>query len=86
MTGIKGAFVRVDGDQASPSAIRYRDRIERARIRTMDGRIIPYNARILVADGKKALLLRNAGNAADLLLEVEQVLEAPDNVASHEQG
>ncbi|WCK68725.1 host attachment family protein [Agrobacterium tumefaciens] len=52
----------------------------------MDRKIIPYNARILVADGKKALLLRNAGNAAGLLLEVEQVLEAPDNAANHEQG
>lgn len=52
----------------------------------MDGKIIPYNARILVADGKKALLLRNAGNAADLLLEVEEVLEAPGNAANHEQG
>lgn len=52
----------------------------------MEGKIIPHNARILVADGKKALLLRNVGNAADLLLEVEQVLEAPSNVATHEQG
>jgi Protein required for attachment to host cells len=35
---------------------------------------------------RKPLLLRNAGNTTDLLLEIEQVLEAPDNAATHEQG
>ncbi|WP_429925496.1 host attachment protein (plasmid) [Agrobacterium vitis] len=52
----------------------------------MDRKIIPHNARILVADARKALFLCNAGNTTDLLLELEQVLEAPDNAANHEQG
>lgn len=36
----------------------------------MMGEIIPYNAWILVADAKRALLLRNAGNAANIMLKV----------------
>lgn len=51
----------------------------------MNGVIIPYNTRVLVADARKALLLRNAGTAFDLVLEVEEVMEAPGNAMSHEQ-
>ncbi|MBP2562454.1 protein required for attachment to host cells [Neorhizobium galegae] len=52
----------------------------------MNGTIIPYNARILVADARKALLLRNTGTAFNLILEVEEVIEAPDNAPAREQG
>ncbi|WP_429925685.1 host attachment protein (plasmid) [Agrobacterium vitis] len=52
----------------------------------MNGEIIPYNAWILVADARKALLLRNAGTASALMLEVEEVIEAPRNAAAREQG
>ncbi len=50
------------------------------------GEIIPYNARILVADAKRAMLLRNAGNAANIMLEVEEVIQAPPNGPTREQG
>ncbi|CAN7637765.1 baeRF12 domain-containing protein [Neorhizobium sp. LjRoot104] len=52
----------------------------------MNGTIIPYNARILVADARKALLLRNTGTAFNLMLEVEEVIEAPTNASAREQG
>lgn len=52
----------------------------------MKTEIIPHGARVLVADGKKALLLRNTGTAFQLMLEVEQVIEANANPLSHEQG
>ncbi|KGD96387.1 MULTISPECIES: host attachment family protein [Rhizobium/Agrobacterium group] len=52
----------------------------------MNTKIIPYNARVLVSDAKKALLLRNTGTAFNLTLEVEQVIEAPKNAPTHEQG
>lgn len=52
----------------------------------MSTKIIPYNARVLVSDAKKALLLRNTGTAFNLMLEVEQVIEAPKNASTREQG
>jgi protein required for attachment to host cells len=52
----------------------------------MNTEIIPYNARILVSDARKALLLRNTGTAFSLMLDVEQVIEAPENAPAHEQG
>jgi len=52
----------------------------------MKSEIIPHDACVLVADGKKALLLRNIGTAYQLMLEVEQVIEASANPLSHEQG
>ncbi|MEF3130976.1 host attachment family protein [Rhizobium sp. 268] len=52
----------------------------------MNQNIIAYNARVLVADARKALLLRNIGTAFDLDLEVEQVIEAPDNASTRSQG
>lgn len=41
---------------------------------------------ILVADGRKALLLRNAGAAPSPALVVEHVMEAPENPPDREQG
>lgn len=52
----------------------------------MNSDIIPHNARVLVADGSKALLLRNTGTNLNLTLEVEQTIKAPDNAPTHEQG
>ncbi|MET3755867.1 baeRF12 domain-containing protein [Rhizobium binae] len=49
-------------------------------------RNIAYNARVLVADASKAILLRNAGTAFELALEVEQVIEAPRNAPTRGQG
>ncbi|QXC53062.1 host attachment protein (plasmid) [Agrobacterium salinitolerans] len=48
--------------------------------------IIHYNARVLVADAKKALLMRNAGNAVNIMLEVEEVMQAPPNGPTRDQG
>jgi protein required for attachment to host cells len=45
-----------------------------------------HGAIILVADGRKALLLRNAGGAASPVLVVEHVMEAPDNPPDRDQG
>lgn len=52
----------------------------------MNSDFIPHNARVLVADGSKALLLRNAGTQLSLALEVEEIVNAPDNAPTHEQG
>ncbi|XOK15424.1 host attachment protein (plasmid) [Agrobacterium tumefaciens] len=52
----------------------------------MMGEIIPYNAWILVADAKKALLLRNKGNTANIMLKVEEVIQAPPNGPTRDQG
>lgn len=45
----------------------------------MDAAAIPHDARVLVADGRKALVLRNSGTVGEIVLEVEQVFEAPPN-------
>ncbi|MEC5325760.1 host attachment protein [Aurantimonas sp. A3-2-R12] len=47
---------------------------------------IPHHARVLVADGRKALVLRNEGGPFNPNLTVEHVLEAPDNPPTSEQG
>jgi protein required for attachment to host cells len=47
---------------------------------------IPADARVLVADGRKALFLSNVGNTASPNLQVEKVLEAGDNPPTHSQG
>lgn len=60
--------------------------LETERIRPMNSDIIPHNARVLVADGSKALLLRNTGTNMNLALEVEEIINAPDNASTHEQG
>lgn len=52
----------------------------------MDQKLIPLGACILVADGHKALVLRKMGDEARPNLQVEQVLEAPPNPLTHEQG
>jgi len=47
--------------------------------------IIPHNAYIFVGDGKKALVLRNDGDARSLNLKTERVFK-DDNPPTHEQG
>jgi protein required for attachment to host cells len=47
---------------------------------------IPASALILVADGRKALLLANHGSAAHPDLRLEASLENAPNPATHEQG
>ena len=44
------------------------------------------NARVLVADGRKAIVFRNDGIPQSLKLTVEQVVEAEPNPATREQG
>jgi protein required for attachment to host cells len=46
---------------------------------------IPRKALVLVADGRKALFLRNAGDAISPNLQTERVLEG-DNPSTHQQG
>jgi protein required for attachment to host cells len=46
---------------------------------------IPHDAVIFVGDGRKALFLRNAGDAKFLNLKAERVF-VDDNPPSHEQG
>lgn len=46
---------------------------------------VSHDALVLVGDGEKALFLRNKGNAQQVDLEVEQILEQ-DNPATREQG
>ena len=41
---------------------------------------------VVVGDGRRALLLSNQGDEQFPNLQVEQVLEAPPNPATHEQG
>lgn len=46
---------------------------------------IPHDAWVLVADGEKALILRNEGDAEYPNLQVTRLIEQ-DNPATHEQG
>jgi protein required for attachment to host cells len=47
---------------------------------------IPHLAWILVGDGRKAIVLRNEGDALYPNLQVAQVFDAPDNPRTHLQG
>jgi protein required for attachment to host cells len=47
---------------------------------------IPPGALVLVADGRRALVIKNAGTAVSLRMEVVEVLEAGENPANREQG
>jgi protein required for attachment to host cells len=47
---------------------------------------IPYDTWVLVADGRKALLLRNATDAIHPDLKVLKVIEQPDNPKTSEHG
>lgn len=47
---------------------------------------IPRGAWILVADNSKAILLKNNGTPVLPELEVRQVIEAPPNALTHDQG
>jgi protein required for attachment to host cells len=46
---------------------------------------LPHDALVFVGDGRKALFLRNAGDAASVDLHTERVF-AEDNPPTHEQG
>jgi protein required for attachment to host cells len=52
----------------------------------MTGIRIGHGVRVIVADGRKALLLCNEGSALDPELRLEKLLEAPPNPPTHEQG
>ncbi|MDF2973109.1 MAG: hypothetical protein K0R61_3559 [Microvirga sp.] len=47
---------------------------------------LPHAGRVLVADGRKALLLRNEGDELHFNLQLEEAFEAPSNPPTHEQG
>ena len=47
---------------------------------------IPHNAYVFVGDGRKALVLRNEGDAQYLDLKIEQVFADKKNPSTHEQG
>ena len=47
---------------------------------------IPHNAYVFVGDGRKALILRNEGDAQYPDLKTEQVFNDQKNPATHEQG
>jgi protein required for attachment to host cells len=47
--------------------------------------IVPYNAFVFVGDGRKALVLRNDGDAQYLNLKTEQVF-TDKNPSTHDQG
>jgi protein required for attachment to host cells len=47
---------------------------------------LPHDALVLVSDGRKALFLKNKGDALYPNLQVDRVLEAPDNLPTSEQG
>jgi len=47
---------------------------------------IPHNAYVFVGDGKKALVLRNEGDAQFLDLKTERVFSDQKNPSTHEQG
>jgi protein required for attachment to host cells len=47
---------------------------------------LPLGTVVLIADGQKALVLRNKGDATYPDLRVERVFNAPANPPTHEQG
>ncbi|MGO4570793.1 baeRF12 domain-containing protein [Microvirga sp. 2TAF3] len=47
---------------------------------------LPHDGLVLVSDGRKALLLKNAGDEVRWNLKVEKVLNAPDNPSTAQQG
>jgi len=47
---------------------------------------LPHDGLVLVSDGRKALFLKNQGDDLYPNLQVERVLQAPDNPATHQQG
>jgi protein required for attachment to host cells len=47
---------------------------------------IPHNAYVFVGDGRKALVLRNEGDAQFLDLKTERVFADKENLSTHEQG
>jgi protein required for attachment to host cells len=47
---------------------------------------IPHNAYVFVGDGRKALVLRNEGDAQYLDLKIERVFVDQKNPSTHDQG
>ena len=47
---------------------------------------LPHDGMVLVSDGRKALFLKNKGDDLYPNLQVERVLEAPDNLPTRLQG
>mgnify|MGYP001447678984 CR=1 FL=1 len=47
---------------------------------------VPRNALVVVADGRKAIVLRNSGPLLSPKLETERVIEAKSNPATRDQG
>lgn len=47
---------------------------------------IPHDGMVLVSDGRKALFLKNQGDDVFPNLQVERVLQAPDNPQTSQQG
>lgn len=47
---------------------------------------VPHDGLVLVSDGRKALFLKNQGDDVYPNLQVERVLQAPENPQNHEQG
>lgn len=47
---------------------------------------VPHGSLVVVADHAKALLIRNNGTPIAPDLEVREVIEAPENPPTHEQG
>lgn len=47
---------------------------------------IPHDGYVLVGDGRKGLVLRNEGDELHPNLQLEQLLEAPENPPTHLQG
>ncbi|QRM32137.1 host attachment protein [Microvirga sp. VF16] len=47
---------------------------------------LPHDGLVLVSDGRKALFLKNKGDGLYPNLQVERVLEAPDNLPTRLQG
>ncbi|MBB4038605.1 protein required for attachment to host cells [Microvirga flocculans] len=47
---------------------------------------LPHDGLVLVSDGRKALFIKNKGDDLYPNLQVERVLEAPDNLPTRQQG
>jgi protein required for attachment to host cells len=61
-------------------------------VRPMEGKTvrqklkIPHDSCVLVGDGRKALVLRNQGDELHPNLQLERLIEAPENPPTHLQG
>jgi protein required for attachment to host cells len=53
---------------------------------TMVDFVIPSGALVLVADGRRALFMKNVGTAMSVRMEIADVMEAEPNPSNREQG